>query len=107
MVFPAGGPLPRHPSQLYEFLLEGVLLFTVLWFLRPRHYRRRWPAGTLLGVFLAGYGLLRIAVEQFREPDIQVGFLIGQLTMGQLLSMVMVAAGLILIWWPNRRPAGA
>lgn len=107
MVFPAGGPVPRHPSQLYEFLLEGVLLFTVLWLARIFHYRRHWPAGTLLAIFLAGYGSLRILVEQFREPDVQIGFLLGHLTMGQFLSAVMVAAGLILLLWPGRRRAAA
>jgi phosphatidylglycerol:prolipoprotein diacylglycerol transferase len=107
MVFPAGGPLPRHPSQLYEFLLEGVLLFTVLWVLRIFHYRKHWPAGTLLAVFLMGYGCLRIVVEQFREPDVQVGYLLGHLTMGQFLSAAMVAAGLVLLLWPGRRRVGA
>ncbi len=107
MVFPAGGPAPRHPSQLYEFLLEGVLLFTFLWVLRIFHYRRHWPAGTLLAAFLAGYGCLRIFVEQFRAPDVQVGFLVGHLTMGQLLSGAMVAAGLVLLLWPGRGRADA
>jgi len=105
MVFPGGGPLPRHPSQLYECLLEGVLLFTVLWTLRIFHYRRRWPAGSLLATFLVGYGLLRILVEQFREPDAQLGFLFNLLTMGQLLSFLMVVAGLVLFFRPDRKPA--
>ena len=97
MVFPGGGPLPRHPSQLYESFLEGVLLFAVLWTLRIFHHRRGWPAGSLLAAFLIGYGSLRILVEQFREPDAQLGFLFGLLTMGQLLSSLMVAAGIFLI----------
>ena len=107
MVFPGGGPMPRHPSQLYECFLEGVLLFTLLWSLRAVHYRRGWPAGTLLGVFLVGYGSLRILVEQFREPDIQVGFLFDLLTMGQLLSGLMVAAGLFLFYRNRRKPTVA
>jgi len=107
MVFPAGGPMPRHPSQLYECFLEGILLFTVLWTLRVFHYRRGWPAGTLIAVFLIGYGGLRILVEQFREPDIQVGFLFNLLTMGQLLSSLMVAAGLFLIFRSRRKTVTA
>lgn len=103
MVFPAGGPLPRHPSQLYELLLEGVVLFSLLWGLRRVHYRRGWPAGRLLAAFLVAYGTLRILVEQFREPDAQVGFLFNLLTMGQLLSSLMVAAGFFLLCRPGRR----
>jgi phosphatidylglycerol:prolipoprotein diacylglycerol transferase len=94
MIFPTGGPLSRHPSQLYEFLLEGVLLFIILWNLKSVHYRREWPGGTLFAVFLIGYGLFRSFVELFREPDIQLGFLVGPLTMGQTLSSLMVLAGI-------------
>ncbi|MCA1765357.1 MAG: prolipoprotein diacylglyceryl transferase [Desulfobulbaceae bacterium] len=97
MIFPAGGPVPRHPSQLYEFLLEGVLLFIILWSMKSVHYRRGWPAGTLFAAFLIGYGLLRSFAELFREPDIQLGFLIGPLTMGQTLSSLMVLAGFAII----------
>ncbi len=104
MVFPGGGPLPRHPSQIYEFLLEGVLLFSFLWILRIYHYRRSWAAGTLLAAFLGGYGLVRIFVEQFRQPDIQVGFVIDHLTMGQLLSTAMVLAAVYLLFRPGRQP---
>jgi phosphatidylglycerol:prolipoprotein diacylglycerol transferase len=105
MIFPAGGPMPRHPSQLYECFLEGLLLFTVLWILRIFHYRRGWPAGSLIAAFLIGYGGLRILVEQFREPDVQIGFLFNLLTMGQLLSSLMVAAGLFILIRNRRRPA--
>jgi phosphatidylglycerol:prolipoprotein diacylglycerol transferase len=105
MVFPAGGPMPRHPSQLYECFLEGILLFTLLWTLRIFHYRRGWPAGTLIATFLVGYGALRILVEQFREPDVQVGFLFNLLTMGQLLSGLMVAAGLLIFFRSRSKPA--
>jgi len=93
MVFPGGGPLPRHPSQLYECLLEGVLLFLILWPLRKKNY----PPGFLLGFFLIGYGLLRFGVEFFRQPDQQLGFLFSFVTMGQLLSALMVALGLVLL----------
>ena len=75
MVFPDGGPLPRHPSQLYEALLEGVLLFTILWAVRakPWQNRRFWPHGSIFALFLSGYGCARFIVEWFREPDQQIG----------------------------------
>ena len=97
MVFPGGGPHPRHPSQLYECLMEGVLLFVILWRAKDRPH----PPGSLLGVFLIGYGLFRIMAEFFRQPDPQIGF-IGVLTMGQLLSLAMVAAGLLIGWWRKK-----
>lgn len=99
MVFPGGGPLPRHPSQLYESLLEGLLLFTVLWTLRrkPWQHNRLWPHGSIFALFLSGYGCVRIIVERFREPDQQIGYLLGFFTMGQLLSGAMVIGGLV-IW---------
>ncbi|MDH3393516.1 MAG: prolipoprotein diacylglyceryl transferase, partial [Desulfobulbaceae bacterium] len=89
MVFPGGGPFPRHPSQLYECLLEGVLLFVILWRLKEK----RMPSGFMLASFLVCYGLLRTFVELFREPDPQLGFLFASLTMGQLLSAVMIVSG--------------
>jgi len=89
MVFPNGGPLPRHPSQLYELLLEGLVLFIILQVLR----RSARPAGSLAAIFLMLYGLFRVFAEFFREPDAQVGFILGPFTMGQLLSAVMIAAG--------------
>jgi phosphatidylglycerol:prolipoprotein diacylglycerol transferase len=94
----APGALPRHPSQLYEALLEGVVLFVVLWLLA----RKRRPQGFLFGVMLAGYGVARIAVEFFREPDVQVGFLFGGITMGQLLTVPVLVAGLVIIGWSLR-----
>lgn len=103
MVFPGAGPLPRHPSQLYEFLLEGVLLFIILWTLKNVHYRRGWPAGTMFAAFLIGYGLFRSFVELFREPDIQLGFLLGPLTMGQILSSLMILAGAAMIFFTRIR----
>lgn len=92
MVFPRGGPEPRHPSQLYEAALEGLLLLLVLYVLQ-----RFTPAikrhGFLGGVFLVGYGISRTVAECFREPDVQIGFLAGGVTMGQLLCVPMVLAG--------------
>ena len=93
VLFPGGGPLPRHPSQLYEALLEGVLLFSILWGLSCRKI----PKGTVSWSFVAGYGLFRFIVEFFREPDQQLGFLWGGATMGQLLSLPMFAVGVIMI----------
>lgn len=90
MIFP-GESLPRHPSQLYEFFLEGVLLFTVLWLMKGRL-----RPGRLTAVFLMLYGIFRITAEFFREPDPQIGYILGVITMGQILSCFMVAAGVIL-----------
>ena len=98
MIFPGGGPLPRHPSQLYECLLEGVLLFVLLWNLKNLQHARNWPTGTMLACFLAGYGMLRWFAELFREPDAHLGFLAGSLTMGQLLSGGMILAGIVLLF---------
>ena len=96
MVFPGAGPLARHPSQLYEALLEGVVLFVILWRLKTEKYRRGWAHGTMLAAFLVFYGFFRIFSEFFRQPDAQIGFLAGFITQGQLLSAVMICAGLIL-----------
>ena len=93
MVFPAGGLACRHPSQLYEALLEGLLLFTLLWLIT----RRFPPPGTVFGAFLIGYGFCRIVVEFFREPDAQIGFVFGTISMGQLLSIPMIVAGAIIL----------
>jgi phosphatidylglycerol:prolipoprotein diacylglycerol transferase len=92
MVFPGGGDQPRHPSQLYEALLEGPFLFLILWLLRKRSL----PQGFLFATFVLGYGVLRFVVEFFREPDPHLGFVLGALTMGQVLSAVMSAFGLFL-----------
>lgn len=96
MIFPAGGPLPRHPSQLYEAGLEGIVLFLILWFLRNKPYRneRPWPHGSLLALFFIFYGIFRILVEFVREPDAQLGFLFSTVTMGQLLSFAMILIGI-------------
>jgi len=102
MVFPYAGDLPRHPSQLYELGLEGIALFALLWFTR----RFDWPAGARVAVFLVGYALARIFCEQFREPDVQLGFLFAHLTMGMLLSSLMLLAGSIWLvqLFRGRRP---
>jgi phosphatidylglycerol:prolipoprotein diacylglycerol transferase len=99
MVFRGAGPLPRHPSQLYQFALEGVLLFVILWFYsaRPR------PIGAVSALFLVGYGVARFAVEFFREPDDFLGLLALDLSMGQWLSVPMIVAGVALYAWSRRR----
>ena len=101
MVFPNGGPLPRHPSQLYEAGLEGILLFAILAVMIRMGALKR--PGLILGSFIAIYGLARITGEFFREPDPQLGFLWGGLTMGMLLSVPMIIAGAILIVMARRR----
>ena len=104
MVFPGGGPLPRHPSQLYEAALEGLVLFVLLAVLVHRDSIRRHP-GVISGVFLVGYGLARIVAEFFREPDAHLGFILGPITMGQLLSLPMIVVGLAILLHARRRPA--
>lgn len=101
MVFPNGGPNPRHPSQLYEAGLEGVVLFAVLWIAMRCGARDR--PGIISGLFLIGYGLARFTVEFAREPDAQLGYLSFGLTMGQYLTLPMLAFGAALIVWANRR----
>jgi phosphatidylglycerol:prolipoprotein diacylglycerol transferase len=104
MIFPNGGPLPRHPSQLYEAGLEGILLFTVLAVMIRFGALKR--PGLIVGSFIALYGLARIAGEHFREPDPQLGFLWGGLTMGMLLSVPMVIVGAIIMVaaWRRKSP---
>ncbi|GMQ47544.1 prolipoprotein diacylglyceryl transferase [Vibrio sp. 10N] len=95
IIFPNGGPLPRHPSQLYEFALEGVVLFLILnWFIRkPR------PEGSVSGLFLLGYGTFRFMVEYVREPDAHLGLFGGFISMGQILSLPMVIIGGLMVAW--------
>jgi phosphatidylglycerol---prolipoprotein diacylglyceryl transferase len=100
MVFPGAGPLPRHPSQLYEAALEGVLLLLVLGVAIGRGALRR--PGIVAGLFALGYGLARITVEFFREPDAQLGFLFGGATMGMLLSLPLVAIGIGFLLYARR-----
>ena len=104
MVFPGGGPLARHPSQLYEAAAEGLILFVALHWLGQRAAVRA-RAGTLTGAFLVGYALARIAVEFFREPDAHLGFLLAGTTMGQVLSLPVLAFGAVLI--ARARPRAA
>jgi phosphatidylglycerol---prolipoprotein diacylglyceryl transferase len=98
MVFPGAGYLPRHPSQLYEAVLEGIVLFALLWWLakKPR------PPGFLLGVFISGYGLCRFLVEFVREPDAHMGFLSMGMTMGQWLSLPMLIIGMGFVLFSRR-----
>ena len=93
MVFPRGGSACRHPSQLYEAALEGMVLFGILWFLG----KKATPPGTVFWSFFVGYGLFRSFVEFFREPDAHLGFILGPMTMGQLLSVPMILLGLTMI----------
>ncbi len=102
MIFPNGGPLPRHPSQLYEAALEGVLLFMMLALLIRGGALKR--PGFIIGAFAMLYGLARIVSEFFREPDPQLGFLWGGLTMGMILSVPMIVAGIIFMMAAWRRP---
>lgn len=95
IIFPRSDMQPRHPSQLYEFFLEGILLFILVWWYasKPR------PTGRITALFLIGYAFSRIICEFFREPDLQIGFIaFNWLTMGQILSIPMLIIGLIL-WW--------
>ena len=105
MIFPNGGPIPRHPSQLYEATLEGVVLFIILAVMIRMGALKR--PGLILGSFISIYGIARIISEHFREPDPQLGFLWGGLTMGTLLSVPMIIAGGIIIVAALRRKAAA
>ena len=97
IIFPTDpSQLPRHPSQLYQATLEGLALFSILWILGSTTSVRR-KIGSLTGVFLIFYGVLRIVGELFRSPDEHIGFLVGELTMGQILSVPMVVAGIWLV----------
>ncbi|RYV02290.1 prolipoprotein diacylglyceryl transferase [Shewanella sp. OPT22] len=93
MVFPGGGPLPRHPSQLYQFALEGVALYLLLYWFSKRTKKE----GAVSGMFLVGYGVFRCVVETVRQPDAQLGYYLGFITMGQILSVPMILIGLYLI----------
>ena len=102
MVFPNGGPEPRHPSQLYEALLEGLVLFILL-FVVARFGKARRQMGVLSGLFFIGYGIFRIVGELFREPDANLSYLVGGTTMGQWLSAPMILLGIVFVL--TRRPA--
>jgi phosphatidylglycerol---prolipoprotein diacylglyceryl transferase len=95
MIFPGAGPNPRHPSQLYESFLEGFVLFLILrliWKYQPK-------VGVVSSAFLLGYAVFRTSVEFVREPDVQVGFVAGPFTMGQLLSFLVLVGGGVLLWY--------
>lgn len=102
MVFRGAGDLPRHPSQVYQFLMEGVLLFILLWM----YARRPRITGQVSGAFLLGYGVFRFIAEFFREPDAHLGLLSLGMSMGQWLCIPMIAAGAALWWWATRRGEG-
>lgn len=102
MVFRGAGDLPRHPSQVYQFFLEGLLLFILLWL----YARRQRAQGQVAAAFLIGYGVLRFVVEFFREPDAHLGLLSLGLSMGQWLCVPMVLGGLGLWWWARLADAG-
>ncbi|MDB5506639.1 MAG: Prolipoprotein diacylglyceryl transferase [Devosia sp.] len=103
VVFPAGGDVPRHPSQLYEALLEGLLLFLVIRIATHVFHALRKP-GLVAGIFGIGYALVRMLIEYVRVPDPQLGYLFGGfVTMGQLLSLPLLLGGIVLIAYANRR----
>jgi len=102
MVFPGAGPLPRHPSQLYEAFFEGIVLFLLLWLLHVRQVAK----GVPLFAFLAGYGALRFMLELVREPDAHIGLFWSSVSMGQMLSLPMVMVGLAGILYCRRRGLG-
>jgi phosphatidylglycerol:prolipoprotein diacylglycerol transferase len=100
MVFPQSGlDLPRHPSQVYQFLGEGLLLFALLWL----YARKPRPVGAVSGAFLTGYGVLRFVAEYFREPDAHLGLLALGMSMGQWLCVPMMVGGVALWVWATRR----
>ena len=103
IMFPSGGYLPRHPSQLYEALLEGVVLFAILnvFIRKPR------PAGAVSGLFLIGYGSFRFIVEYFREPDEHLGLFGDFISMGQILSTPMIFVGALMMLWAYKSNAKA
>ncbi len=103
-VFPGGGDLPRHPSQLYEAVLEGLVLFVVLHLLIRRENIRR-KHGFVFGALLLGYALARFMVEFVREPDVQLGLFLGHISMGQILCLPMMAAGVFIMRYAVRKHA--
>ncbi len=98
VVFPGGGPFPRHPSQLYEGVLEGIVLFVILFIL----HRRQKIYGVTCSIFLMGYGAFRFVVEFFREPDTQLGYYLGYFTMGQILCLVMIPISLVMLAYAKK-----
>ncbi len=105
MIFPGGGPLPRHPSQLYEAFLEGIVLFAILWSVKGKPWRENnpWPHGSMLALFLCLYGIFRFIIEFVRQPDPQLGIVFLGMTMGQVLSLSMFIFGLLLYFIRKQR----
>lgn len=102
--FPNGGFVPRHPSQLYEALTEGLLMFIVLnWLWRYKAVRER--TGTVSAIFAVLYASFRMSMEQFRQPDAQLGFFFGHITMGQMLSLPLLIAGIVVLWVKLVKPS--
>lgn len=100
MIYPQAGPLPRHPSELYEFFCEGIILFIILWFYSAKPK----PRMAVSALFVLCYGCIRFTLEFFRQPDPQLGFIaFGWLTMGQLLSLPMIIVGIILLYFSYKR----
>ncbi len=100
IIFPEAGPEPRHPSQLYQFALEGVVLFIIL----NLFWRKNPPRGAISGMFLLFYGLFRFLVEFVRQPDSQLGLYFNEISMGQILSTPMIFIGALMIWAAYKRP---
>ena len=100
IIFPEAGPEPRHPSQLYQFALEGVVLFIIL----NLFWRKHPPRGAISGMFLLFYGLFRFLVEFVRQPDSQLGLYFNEISMGQILSTPMIIIGALMIWVAYKRP---
>lgn len=99
IIFPEGGPYPRHASQLYEAFLEGLFLFALMWIIKSRAK----IYGIIGGFFVAFYGIFRFTVEFFREPDSQLGYYFGSITMGQILCFMMIVAGVGLIIYAKKK----
>ena len=100
IIFPEAGPEPRHPSQLYQFALEGVVLFIIL----NLFWRKHPPRGAISGMFLLFYGLFRFLVEFVRQPDSQLGLYFNEISMGQILSTPMIVAGGLMVWAAYKQP---
>lgn len=106
IIFPHGGPNPRHPSQLYEAVLEGLVLFVIL-YIAAQSQKIRQSYGFLTGLFLSWYGMSRFIVEFFREPDAQLGFIINWVTMGQILTLPMIILGIALMTYSYKKHVSA
>lgn len=102
MIFPNGGPLPRHPSQLYEAFLEGLILFLILFSLNKFTKIKEKP-GILSGLLLIFYAIFRMIIENFRQPDEQLGYIFAKITMGQILSLPIVILGFLVIFFALKK----